>query len=455
MSKRSWFPALLAGATVLGACAGGPAAVPAPTPENLAALEAAQAQQPRDAGIMTRLGIAYYDAKRYDRARDVLQSALVVNRDNYAATVYLGLAREELGQMDSARVAYGAAAKLAKTERQRAEIGNRLILLARREIRVAAQHAIQQESTLSRQAPTPNTIAVFPFRYTGSNAEVAPLSRGLTHLMITDLAKLSRFTLLERERVQALVDELQLAESNRADPATGARSGRLLRAAQVVQGSVGEMPGGTDLRLDAAIVDANNAAVVASGSANDRLQQLFALQKAVLFRLVDQLGITLTPAERRALSERPTADLQAFLAFSRGLEAEDRGDYETANANFSAALARDPNFRAARDRQNAVTRTQQALVITAPELAGLDTRQGVPDVSSPTTDAAAAAGRTAVLRVGIINTVPSTGSTLTTRLGTGPVSRQPTTRTDLTETFGGNGIDPPLSGTIIIIITRP
>jgi hypothetical protein len=31
------------------------------------------------------------------------------------------------------------------------------------------------------------------------------------------------------------------------------------------------------------------------------------------------MGVAITPAERRALSERPTADLQAFLAFSRGL----------------------------------------------------------------------------------------------------------------------------------------
>ena len=453
MSKRLWYPAALAGAVFLGACAGGSAPAPAPTPENLTALEAAQARQPGDAGVMTRLGIAYYDAKRFDRARDVLQSALAVNRANYPATVYLGLAREELGEMDSARVAYQAAQKLARNDRQRAEIDNRLVLLARREIRVAAQQAIAQEAQLSRQAPTPNSIAVFPFRYTGTNPDVEPLSRGLTHLMITDLAKVSQFTLLERERVQALVDELRLAEANRVDAATGARSGRMLRAARVVQGSVGEQPGTTNLRLDAAIVDATSASVVATGSANDQLAQLFALQKSVLFRLVDQLGITLTPAERRAISERPTADLQAFLSFSKGLEAEDRGDYQAAAGHFGAALARDPNFRAARDRQTAVARTTQALALSAPELAGiggggdqLDIGQA-PGSSTPPT-------REAVLRVGVLNTVPSIGSTLTTGAA-GPVSRTPTTRTDVTETFGGDGITPPLSGTIIIIITRP
>src|SRR5262249_50909511 len=162
---------------------------------------------------------------------------------------------------------------------------------------------------------------------------------GLTQLMITDLAKISRLKLLEREQVQALVDEMNLTDEGRVDPRTGARSGRMLRAADVLQGSVQDVPNQPNLRLDATMVNTTNANVVASGNASDRLQQLFALQKDVLFKIVDQMGITLTPAERRSLSERPTADLQAFLAYSRGLEAQDKGDWQSAATNFNAAVA--------------------------------------------------------------------------------------------------------------------
>jgi len=306
--------------------------------------------------------------------------------------------------------------------------------------------------------PSLTLVTCFPFRYVGTNEELRPLARGLTHLMITDLGKLERLTLLERERVQALVDELALTDAGRVDPGTGARSGRMLRAARVVQGSVQDVAGKTDVRLDAAVVDATNSNVVATGTASDQLQQLFALEKQVLFRLLDQMGISVTPAERRALSERPTADLQAFLAFSRGLEAEDRGDYQAAEAGYSAAVARDPNFRQARERRTAAQRAAQASLVTPRVLAGLAPDGGLgdvgPETAPPPTEPEI--GRTTVLRTGVLTTVPSSGATITGRVGTGPVSRQPATRPQLPETLGTDTpTNPGLQGTIIIIVTRP
>lgn len=465
MHMRVWAPMLVIGGGLLGACAGR-APQPAPSPENLPALEASAQQNPRDAGIITRLGIANYEAKRFERARDVLLSALTITQQNYAAHIYLGLTYEELERFDLARQSYTTAAAQTRDARQRSEVEDRLVLLTRKELRQSAREAIAQEAVLSTQPPTPNTVAVFPFRYLGTNDELRPLGRGLTHLMITDLAKLNRLTLLERERVQALVDELALNESGRVDPTTGARSGRMLRAARVVQGAIQDVPGKTSLRLDASVVDASNASVIATGTGSDQLQQLFALEKLVLFRLLDQMGVAITPAERRALSERPTADLQAFLAFSRGLEAEDRGDYVGAEASFSAALARDPNFRAAKVKQAASQRAVASLQLAPSVLAGMGPGgtfgPSGPEQPGPTPAAVGTttvSDRRAVLRSGVLFTIPTIGSTLTSRVGSsnGPVSRPPAVRPPLPEALGSDNPTQPagLTGTIIIIITRP
>jgi TolB-like protein len=462
MRMTSWAPAVAVSGVLLGACAGGTTAPQGPTPaaNNLPALEAAQQQHPRDAGLLTRLGIAYYDAKQYGRARDVLNSALVITNQNFPAHVYLGLSYEELGKLDSARASYNTAIGLAHDAKQRVEVEDHLTLLTRKELRQAARDAIAEEAKLSATPPAPNAVAVFPFRYVGSNEDLRPLGRGLTHLMITDLGKLPRLTLLERERVQALVDEMAMTDAGRVDPATGARSGRLLRAARVVQGSLQDIPGKTDLRLDAAVVDATNSSVVATGSGTDQLQQIFGVEKQVLFRLLDQMGIAITPAERRDLSERPTADMQAFLAFSRGLEAEDRGDYQAAEAGYSAALARDPNFRQARDRRTSAQRAAQASLVTPAVLAGL-TPGGDLGGNAPASEAPGApstAGRGPILRTGVLYTIPSMGTSLTTRAGSGgPVSREPGSRPQLPETLGSDNAGQPggLSSTIIIIITRP
>src|SRR5690606_150094 len=104
---------LAAGVALLAACAGGQAPQ-APAPADLPALEAASQQRPRDAGLMTQLGIGYYEAKNFERAHAVLSSALILNRQNFPAHVYLGLTFEELGRYDSARVAYTTASAQAK-----------------------------------------------------------------------------------------------------------------------------------------------------------------------------------------------------------------------------------------------------------------------------------------------------------------------------------------------------
>jgi TolB-like protein len=455
MQPTTWASTLVVSAVaLLAGCAGGQPP-PAASPANIPALEAQRAANPRDADLATRVGIAYYEAKDYTRARDVLLAALALNKSDYPARIYLGLSQEELGQLDSARVSYTAAAAIAGNNVQREDVQNHLALLTRKELRASAQAALAQEASLSSQAPSVNAVAVLPFTYVGANADLAPVGRGLTQLMITDLAKLNRLTLLEREQVQALVDEMALTDQGRVSAASGARSGRLLRAGRVVQGSLQDVPGGVNLRLDANVVNATDASIVASGSAAERLQALFDLQKQVLLQLVSRMGITLTPAERRALSERPTADLQAFLAFSRGLEEEDRGDFAAAAADFSTAVARDPNFRAARDRQQNAQHLSQAQGMSARTLAGLGplgSPGGAPQ-APPT-------GRGTILRTTLGAAVPTTTTGLTNRIGTGslgPVSQAPGVRPPLPEALGTDNPGNPggLVGSIIIIITRP
>src|SRR5207244_5989084 len=72
-----------------------------------------------------------------------------------------------------------------------------------------------------------------------------------------------------------------------------------------------------------------------------------------------------TPAERVAISERPTRDIQAFLLYSRGLEAQDRGDFAAAAQAFGSAAQRDPGFGAAA-RQAAASQAARSASTTPP-----------------------------------------------------------------------------------------
>jgi TolB-like protein len=330
------------------------------------------------------------------------------------------------------------------TRETRRLLSGRLALLTRKELQLAARQAIARESLLTHTAPAPdpNTIAVMPFHYAGSDSTFRPLERGLAALVVTDLSRVHQLKLVERARVQVLLDELRLVEKGSVDAATGARSGRLVGAAQVVQGQFATGPA-AQLRLDATVVRAVDVQVAAAGSSADRLQALFDIEKAVVFQLLDRLGITLTPSERVAISERPTRDLEAFLLYSKGLESEDRGDFAGAAQAFQSAARIDPGFRAA-SQQAATSQDAQAATAAPATAIALPTPPPGPGGGSGT------------LFTAINGAVPS-GSVVLQGTASGAASAVPQTDPNrICE--GANCAGPALStlvGTIIIIITRP
>ncbi len=343
---RGLFASAVFGAVAMG-CAGGGGGLRVAdiTPEQIPQLEAQRAERPGNPMTLTRLGVAYFKLERYADARPPLDSAVQLDPRNGIAAVYLGMTTEALGDFPAARAAYQQYIGVSRSRELRATAERRLRLVGRRELEWQARQALAAESTIAGTPPDENTIAVMPFAYTGTNAEIQPLTRGMAQLLITDLARSRQLRVLERERTQAMLDEMRLGADQRADPASAVRSGRLLRAERVVQGSLADLDG--QLRVDATVVAVASADVTTPPSQTDELNRLFDIEKALVFAIFERLGIPLTDAERAAINQRPTQNMQAFLAFSRGLEAEDAGNFEEAANNFRQASQIDPNFRQA------------------------------------------------------------------------------------------------------------
>jgi tetratricopeptide (TPR) repeat protein len=441
----------LAGAVVcaiLAGCATGGAHTASLTPQQLSALEAQRAQHPTDPDLNLRLAKAYDAANRFADARAALATVLTQQPDNKVARAYLGFTYEGLEQFDSARTVYGELLSDNPSREVRRLLNGRLALLARKELHASARASLAREAELSRTPPDPNTVAVFPFRYTGQDTTLRPLERGLAALVVSDLSRVRSLRLVERERLQALLDEMQLTASGRVDPTTGARSGHLVGAGEVVQGQFQEVPT-AGVRVDAAMVRASDAQVAATGAGHDQLSALFDVEKSVVFQLLAKMNIPLTPAESIAISERPTRDLQAFLLYSRGLEEQDRGNFAAAGASFRAAAQRDPNFQAAAQQAQSSEAAQSAGGTSDNDLALAVGTGGV-------SGGAPAGAVTDALTLAINTAVPSGAAIVTGTLSTAqlnlPIRNDPVCEAASCQ---GPTRNPSPIGTIIIIIKRP
>ena len=243
--------------------------------------------------------------------------------------------------------------------------------------------AIEAELEGMLEPADPETVGVLPFLVDGDSI-YHPLSVGLAHMLTTDLALLGRFPLVERVRLGAVLEELSLSPE-RVDPSSAIRPGRLVGAARLVLGTV-SIPPSLDARLGGNVV-LESGDVVEPALAEGELRELLELQKEYSARVVEALGYELTEEERRRMEENRPANLRALLAFSRGLMAEDAGDFAAAAAHFQEAFSADPQYGDAQQRfrsavgADVVSRSSRGEVVQV--ASRVDQALGLPPEPSP------------------------------------------------------------------------
>lgn len=219
----------------------------------------------------------------------------------------------------------------------------------------AVRRAIAAERSIDVNALPARSIAVTPFQFQAADTSLNVLGFGLADLLITDLARSRQLEVVDRLRIDAYLRETGLAASGRVDPATAPRVGKLVGARRLVV-TQATAPRGQPVRFDSRLADVANGQVRTVAPVNASVDQILDAEKSLAFRIFEGLAITLTPAERALVEQRPTRDLAALLAYSRGVRAEVLRDYRVAQAEYRSAVGRDGRFANAVDRLAAVDR---------------------------------------------------------------------------------------------------
>jgi len=439
LPTRTLRVALVLASFGVSACATG---MPQVDPADIPRLREQLAANPEDTDLQVRLGMAQFKAEDFDASLQTLQAAVDAGNESGPAMLYLGLVQEEFENWSAARDSYQRYLQTAATGPLGEQIRKRLELIAQNVLRQQAQQALAQESELSGAEATPRSVAIFPFGFNSDREDLEPLIFALSDMMITDFAVSNALTVLERSQIQTLLDEMALTEAGYAEPTTGARAGRLLRAEHVVQGVITTL-GQENLRLDTDVLNIPRAASAGTLSAEDQLERLFDMEKDLVFRTIrDVLGVQLTPAEEQQIRDNRAENILAFLAYGRGLRAQDQGDYAAAVAAFQQATQLDPSFGAAAAAADEAQDLSDASGTSTTQVAATPPTPPPP----PTTLGTASEG---------VNPTPTTntlGAGATTTTTTGPTQ---TTRDPVQESTGGETVTKTAKAQIRIVIKRP
>lgn len=168
-------------------------------------------------------------------ARAKLEEVRLLTPGEPLVDYYLGLVA--LHQQDNA-LALVHLQQYARQDPQGAaerDVNKTLTLLSSSQLQIEAATAVAREKEVAGAAPEPNSIAVNAFVNHGDDNYRA-MAKGLAAMIIADLSKVPGLKVLEREKVQLLVNEMKLGDSGLADSASAVRSGRLMRAEKIIVG---------------------------------------------------------------------------------------------------------------------------------------------------------------------------------------------------------------------------
>lgn len=180
------------------------------------------------------------------------------------------------------------------------------------------------------------------------------LHKGLADMLVTDLAA-QGLTVVERERLQALLDEQALQQASFFDPATAVRVGKGLGATHVVFGALAAMK--PELRLDARLVDVSSGEVVVTASVKGDGGAFFDLEQQLVARFVQAFERRFAAAP---MPQTKVRDVDALLEYSRGLDLADRGELEAARKRLEETIRRSPGFALARKKKDEIVRRIEA-----------------------------------------------------------------------------------------------
>jgi tetratricopeptide (TPR) repeat protein len=307
---------------------------------------------PQNARAWRELGVAFYEQGNLTKAEDALKQANNIQPD--ARThLYLGLVYEKQEMYDKAVKAYTASLNLKPRGKTATLTRGHLDRLIYKKVESEIAKALESEAAIDVDTIPDNTIAVADFDASNLPPELAPIAKGLAEFTAIDLAKVHSLTVVERQKLDVLLKELQFGTSGYVDLSSAPRLGRLMGARRLITGSVLSI-GDKGLKLDGAIVNTVDSATLRPQGAEGELEKFFRLQKDFVFAIIDKLGITLTAEERDAIEEVPTESYLAFLAYCRGLDYRSRGMYGMARQAFQEAVQHDQDFQQAEQQLETV-----------------------------------------------------------------------------------------------------
>ncbi|MBN2090311.1 tetratricopeptide repeat protein [candidate division KSB1 bacterium] len=199
--------------------------------------------------------------------------------------------------------------------------------------------------------PGIQTIAILDFdnNSIGDDKQIwEPMGKGLAQMLITDLSKIVKLKVVERERIQYILDELKLQKSEAFDEKSVVQIGKQLGVHAMLFGGFSKID--KMVRIDARLIKVETSELIKAEEITGKAEEFINLEKELALKITKNLDVELSKYEGKLIEKSENRSLEAALAYSEGLSLLDRDDYKNAMRKFQEALKYNPNYAAAQKK---------------------------------------------------------------------------------------------------------
>jgi tetratricopeptide (TPR) repeat protein len=271
----------------------------------------------------------------------MLQEALTLNPEDPEATLFLGTAFVAKGDHEKAIAVFESFKDPGRPLLEK-EVSKQLTLLKIEYNKKLAKEAVASEKKLATVKPPVETYAVCYYEDTTPGKNLGAFQKALAAMTISNLSQINSIQVVERLRIQALLEEMALGTTGIVNSKTAPRLGRLLGAEHLIVGTISQ-----DIRTDTALASTAKGKVIGNAAMTVKRNHFFELPGAIAAGVAKMKGIELSPTEQTAIGETHTKNIDAALYYGNALDAMDKADWKTALDFFNKALAADPQFQLA------------------------------------------------------------------------------------------------------------
>jgi TolB-like protein len=191
------------------------------------------------------------------------------------------------------------------------------------------------------------TLAVMDFSNNSitDREQWSGLQNGVPSMMINFLNGGVDLKVIERERIEWILDELKLQQTETVDQSTAVETGQVLGANAVVFGSFIVNDG--EMILSARVVDVETSEVLLGEDVRGEPDNFYSLAQELSNQVARAINVEM---EETKMGARQTKSLDAMMAYSDGLEQMEDGNYLKAYNSFRTALQHDGSFDRARQK---------------------------------------------------------------------------------------------------------